>query len=798
MTAALHLSDEHRAQLEASAIDASVIEERGYRSERSPHIIAQLEPRFTKAQHRAGLLIPAYRLGKPEPYAYTLRPDTPRTPGKGAKVIKYEHPKGIPACYDVLPRFRPALGDPAIELWITEGTKKADSLASHGIVAISLSGVYGWRGRNDDGGKLLLPDIEEVAWNGRRVVLAFDSDVIRKAQVQKALNRYRSILTGKEANVSLLHLPDRGDSKTGVDDFLARLRDKGASHEERLDELRSLIEPGSFTFHIPLEKAFLHPTTGEQLYNPQGYTMAHGRLTYSPPTGGASKHIYAGLLAPERISVDAETDERYLTIRFGRSRELEGTVTAPQKVLSTAQGVIKELAAKGAPVHDGNARDVARYISEFVAENKGRLPHGVVSRRLGGDHEGLVGPGWSVGRPASYVGPHNIRLGRSGDEYRAAAEQLLRADAWVPGIVMGLAAASPFLHAFHPRRNPVVWIHGPSNSGKSTLLQFAIAVYGPAQTRPFASQAARSTPKGMLLELEDLGGFPLLVDEAHMASPEVLKAVTYNFANGQSYTRGTKEGHAHGGATLSGALLLAGELLPGFTNQGSRNRTLLIDAAEHPPLGPAATETLADRLNEAVLAGAGYWGREVAERMWNTLTKMRRAVLKEERAYLQAASDGREWVRALLVAKHALGVLFEVLALDTADFPEAAADFALTTLQSGRQQTDIYVDAFEAVRTLAVTARREGNVLVEYGAPIGKDLVNGSVALATTVERVRKALEPYGGLRGLAAEWARRGYITPASNGDSTKLHSLTGTGKVRCIEIPASVLELQRGGHAE
>ena len=78
------------------------------------------------------------------------------------------------------------LGDPAMPLWITEGTKKADCGALHGLCIVALSGVWNWLGTNTAGGKMALADWRDVALNSRRVVIAFDGDMARKESVQKA------------------------------------------------------------------------------------------------------------------------------------------------------------------------------------------------------------------------------------------------------------------------------------------------------------------------------------------------------------------------------------------------------------------------------------------------------------------------------------------------------------------------------------------------------------------------------------------------------------------------------------
>ena len=70
------------------------------------------------------------------------RPDMPRFNAEG-KSIKYELPRGASMRLDCPPRCQALLGDPTVALYITEGQKKADALASQGACALALLGVYG-------------------------------------------------------------------------------------------------------------------------------------------------------------------------------------------------------------------------------------------------------------------------------------------------------------------------------------------------------------------------------------------------------------------------------------------------------------------------------------------------------------------------------------------------------------------------------------------------------------------------------------------------------------------------------
>jgi len=118
------------------------------------------------------------------------------------------------------PRCRKDLGNPEVTLWITEGAKKADALADKGLCAVNLPGVWSWRGKNEWQGKTLVADLDHIALNGRRVNLAFDSDVVTKPQVKAALERFGIHLTRKGATVYSIVLPQQGENKVGIDDYL--------------------------------------------------------------------------------------------------------------------------------------------------------------------------------------------------------------------------------------------------------------------------------------------------------------------------------------------------------------------------------------------------------------------------------------------------------------------------------------------------------------------------------------------------------------------------------------------------
>ena len=204
---------------EESGLPDDIIAERGYYSATSSSEMARLG--FSQRQSIApSLIVPLYDVDG-ECAGYQARPDRPRQ-GAGGKLVKYETPKGSRVMLDVPPRCHPLLRDPSIPLYITEGSKKADALAARGVCAISLSGVWNWRGTNVLGGKSALPDWDSVPLNERLLRIVFDSDVARKPGVAQALARLKSFLERRHAIVEIVYLPDgAGRKKQGIDDFLA-------------------------------------------------------------------------------------------------------------------------------------------------------------------------------------------------------------------------------------------------------------------------------------------------------------------------------------------------------------------------------------------------------------------------------------------------------------------------------------------------------------------------------------------------------------------------------------------------
>lgn len=234
------LSARHLDELKASAISDEQIAERGYQTIINPKA---LPPAFTGGQRKlSGLLIPiASTIG--DTVAWQFKPDSPRTiEGKQAK---YEYARGGRVCLDVPTAARAYLLDPEADLWITEGAKKVDSAVSNGIpCTIGVQGVWMWQQNG-----VALPDWRDIALKGRACIIAFDSDVMTKPGVRKAVRELSQSLAYRGAIVRYCLMPDLPDgAKCGLDDWFASGKSRAGLEALIVDSLPS----GESEWPVPL------------------------------------------------------------------------------------------------------------------------------------------------------------------------------------------------------------------------------------------------------------------------------------------------------------------------------------------------------------------------------------------------------------------------------------------------------------------------------------------------------------------------------------------------------------------
>nr|MBA2782790.1 DUF3854 domain-containing protein [Rubrobacteraceae bacterium] len=201
---------------EESGIEPAVAEARGYRTVEKKVELEQLG--FGRTQRNVpALLIPVYS-PRGEISTYQVRPDKPTI--KDGKPVKYQTPVNTSMALDVHPSMCDELGKVSVPLFITEGIKKGDALTSRGLCTVTLLGVSSFRGKNEHGGKTVLAEWEYINLEGRQAYIVFDSDIMLKPAVYKAMVRIKNFLEFRKAEVAVIYLPHGEDGKKqGVDDY---------------------------------------------------------------------------------------------------------------------------------------------------------------------------------------------------------------------------------------------------------------------------------------------------------------------------------------------------------------------------------------------------------------------------------------------------------------------------------------------------------------------------------------------------------------------------------------------------
>jgi hypothetical protein len=223
------LSEEHRRELEAAS-SPDVIRARGcWTAER----VADVPEVFPRWQRRRGLVFQSHSPDRVT-RTFQLKPRKPirRKSGDGPK---YETPQGASITLDVNPLMLEEVRSGTSELWVSEGFKKIDALASWGIPAVGGTGVHMFAMPGTKG-TVPLPCWQHVRLKDRTVIIAFDADAKTNADVQEALRRLVAMLEKLGAMVLVVYVPPvNGDSKAGVDDY----KGVGGSRQE----LRLLARP---------------------------------------------------------------------------------------------------------------------------------------------------------------------------------------------------------------------------------------------------------------------------------------------------------------------------------------------------------------------------------------------------------------------------------------------------------------------------------------------------------------------------------------------------------------------------
>ncbi len=197
------------------------------------------------------------------------------------------HPYYDPARRD----WRQVFADTTKVLILTEGEVKAMAATEHGLACVAFGGVSSSKTRIN-GRSVPLPELDDIAWTGRPVEVAFDSDSATNPDVMGAAHAVALELTKRGGRVVQVFIPVAADgTKVGLDDFLAKHGAAGYAKLVRLP-LALVLHPAA-----PLDaaRAFL----GASYMETEGRTLHFWRGAFYHWTGARYEE-----LNPQAIRAD--------------------------------------------------------------------------------------------------------------------------------------------------------------------------------------------------------------------------------------------------------------------------------------------------------------------------------------------------------------------------------------------------------------------------------------------------------------------------------------------------------------
>ena len=184
----------------------------------------------------SGIFIPYFLPDDGNQRSHRIRRDHPEMEGGKPKGKYMSYPGERLKLYIPVGTSAAALADTDLPLIITEGEFKTIALgrlatynaSAARFLPLSIPGVWAWRGTigtatDAKGGRVPekgpIPDLGRIAWTGRRVIIAFDSDSAANPSVAAARWALSRELRSRGAEVGTLEW-DAANGK-GVDDWLA-------------------------------------------------------------------------------------------------------------------------------------------------------------------------------------------------------------------------------------------------------------------------------------------------------------------------------------------------------------------------------------------------------------------------------------------------------------------------------------------------------------------------------------------------------------------------------------------------
>jgi len=232
----INLLPHHLAELHQSGLSDETIHAAGIKSETNHVKIALLLNRKKWPRTYGPALLYPYFDMSGNVVLWRVKPDN--APKENGKPKKYLQPTGAAIRAYFPPGMNGELQDAERVIVVTEGEKKTLAGWQAGVTTIGLSGVDCWHGKKCSA---LIPDLEQIPWNNRRVFVCFDSDAAQNENVVANEKLLAAVIKSRGAQVKIVRIPSGPNGeKVGLDDFLVANNNDSATLWKLINEA---VEP---------------------------------------------------------------------------------------------------------------------------------------------------------------------------------------------------------------------------------------------------------------------------------------------------------------------------------------------------------------------------------------------------------------------------------------------------------------------------------------------------------------------------------------------------------------------------
>lgn len=495
---------------------------------------------------------------------------------------------------------------------------------------------------------------------------------------------------------------------------------------------------------------------------------------------------------PNRLGIDAKTKESWVELAWKNQRGHERTEWM-KSTDAKRRSILLEL--DGIPITDANFKDCARYI-DTAMQCVGGDPMPVYTA-IGWAHNRWHWP--KANTEVVYAGPV---IGEPGPLscWKDGLKGIV--DLGQPGYLalacIGASIASCMCAIVSNERSPVIGLTHTSSSGKGTVLNFAMSVWGDPQPRRFETS---STQRGIEDTSVMWSNIPVFADDLHNMKPEHCQNLLYFLGTGRQRTTSTVDMKAQGGRSRMGTAFFASESnVTAGMKSGAQKRVWELRGAPLPP----NQAKLAYRIQRATTDGAGAMASLISEHLntmeidevrgdiWAMANKYRDQHSKLE------ADDGQN----LALLRWGLNLMEDILELDipvdavTAsiaeslqeervnedDLPRAAMREIIQTISGmiwPTNHVDTHCDMF-MTKDERLAWQGENIAWRRYKSDLDNDgrLAINRFEFNHRSKRVIEILHTrYSGYKCVVATWEANGWVKTSPNGKGRKLPTVKKAG---------------------